>query len=277
MNRNQFTFYKSFDDTFDILDDKQTLKYLKTLRDVQFLRVRIQDVSFDDKLLNGIWQSTKHTLSTSIKGYLDSQLSSKVSNPFFGCYDGYSKDEDPFLPPSDTPSLGGQMQVKGKGENKVEDKEEEKYEELLDFLNSTVGKKYRTISSAVKSAINARLKEGFTFDDFKTAITNASKDKYHRDNNYQWLTLEYISRPDQFEKWLNVSVKVEPTPIVLSKEQELKEIEEWIANPDNHEFKGTDPYDTDRVKVFLTHTAGNLGHDLLKKKLKRHLELTERL
>lgn len=128
MNRNQFTFYKSFDDTFEILNDKQALLYLNTLRDVQFLRVKIQDVSFSDVILKAIWQSTKHTLETSIKGYLDSQLSSKVTNPFFGCYVGYSKDKDPFRTPSTTPYEGGDEQVKGKGEDKGENKDKGKEE-----------------------------------------------------------------------------------------------------------------------------------------------------
>ncbi len=265
MNRNQFTFYKSFDDTFDILDDKQTLKYLKTLRDVQFLRIKIQDVSFDDKLLNGIWQSTKHTLSTSIKGYLDSQLSSKVSNPFFGCYDGYSKDEDPFVPPLDTPSLGGQMQVKGKVKSKVEDKEQENNKPTLEDFEDygrEVSEKYN------KDEIHCLNQVRLAF----TAYTENGWRDAHDKPVKIWKT-KLMSGYLKLDKLPDAK----PTPIVLTKEQELKDIEEWIAVPENHEFKGTDPYDTEKVKKFLTYTAGNQSHHFLKQKLKRHLELTGRL
>lgn len=264
--REGFNFYRSYAAVAARLSDEDRLAFYDALVIRQFTGKPPTDLP---TMALFAYESQRHSIDKQVVGYEKSK--NVVLTELEGC------DILPTpLPPRGSPTLPSkEVQVEGEVQGKEEVKEE--YRELLDFLNSTVGKKYRTISSAVKSAINARLKEGFTFDDFKTAITNASKDKYHRDNNYQWLTLEYISRPDQFEKWLNVSVKVEPTPIVLSKEQELKEIEEWIANPDNHEFKGTDPYDTDRVKVFLTHTAGNLGHDLLKKKLKRHLELTERL
>lgn len=132
MDRPQFTFYKSFDDTFEMLNDKQSLIYLRMLRDVQFLRVRIQDVSFDDPTLNVVWNATKHTLKTSIKGYLDSQFSEKVSIPFLGCYEGYDKRSDPFDTPqqggADTPNEAGRMQVKDKGENKEEVKKKGKEE-----------------------------------------------------------------------------------------------------------------------------------------------------
>lgn len=132
MNRNQFTFYKSFDDTFEILNDKQALLYLKTLRDVQFLRVKIQDVSFSDVILKAIWQSTKHTLETSIKGYLDSQLSDKVANPFFGCYIGHSKSKDPFSTPSTPPNKGVSRQ--DKEESKEEDKDKDKLKEQAEAI-----------------------------------------------------------------------------------------------------------------------------------------------
>lgn len=164
MNRNQFTFYKSFDDTFDILNDQQTLEYLKVLRDVQFLRVKIQDVSFKDATLTAIWKSTKHTLETSIKGYLDSQLGSKVKIPFFGCYDGYDGTKNPFdspsippsVPPSVPPSLGGRMQDKGKEQGKEQSKDKEEEVEENPAIDAgvfqSVYEDYIKLSGKIKSS-----------------------------------------------------------------------------------------------------------------------------
>lgn len=129
MNRNQFTFYKSFDDTFEALNDEQTVMLFKALRDVQFLRMNVESITFDDSMLNLVWASTKHSLKTSIKGYLDSQLSGKVKTPYLGCYKGYDGTQDPFSSPFFTPFYtpyeGGRQQVKGKGEDKEEVKEKE--------------------------------------------------------------------------------------------------------------------------------------------------------
>ena len=55
--RSQYTFYKSFDDIMDDLTDTQLAKYIRTINDVQFLRVKIEDVKFEDALLNIVWKS----------------------------------------------------------------------------------------------------------------------------------------------------------------------------------------------------------------------------
>ena len=54
--RSQYTFYKSFDDIIEDLTDIQLAKYIRTINDVQFLRVKIDDVKFDDPLLKIVWK-----------------------------------------------------------------------------------------------------------------------------------------------------------------------------------------------------------------------------
>lgn len=44
------------------------------------------------------------------------------------------------------------------------------YKDIVEYLNEKTGKKYRTNIADTKKHINARLSEGFTFDDFKTVI-----------------------------------------------------------------------------------------------------------
>lgn len=117
--RNQFTFYKSFDDVIEDLTEKQIAEYIKVMLDVQFLRVKIDDVVFSDKTLRIVWKSQKHSIEKSVKGYLDSQNSSKVKNPYLGVY-------SPFHIPSE--GLPQQEQVQGevKGQEQVKGQEKEK-------------------------------------------------------------------------------------------------------------------------------------------------------
>ena len=68
------------------------------------------------------------------------------------------------------------------------------FSDLLGFINSTLGKSYKVINSTVKQKYNARLKDGYVKKDFMTAIVNASKDKYHKETNYKYLTVEYFAR-----------------------------------------------------------------------------------
>lgn len=77
------------------------------------------------------------------------------------------------------------------------------FEAILNHINTVLGKKYRGFNDAVKKKYAARLKEGFTIDDIKKAINNASKSRNHRENNYTYLTPEFFSRADKIEMWLN--------------------------------------------------------------------------
>lgn len=61
-----------------------------------------------------------------------------------------------------------------------------------------------TISEKTKRNFNKILKAGYTSNDFKIAIKNAMNCETL---DIQYLTPEYITRPDKFEHWLNISSK----------------------------------------------------------------------
>ena len=101
---------------------------------------------------------------------------------------------------------------KDKDKDKVKDKVKEEedlfnFDSLLKHLNKSKGSSHRTVSDKAKRSINARIKEGFTTDDIKLAISNACVDSFHKDNNFKFITLEYITRQDQLDKWLQATVK----------------------------------------------------------------------
>ena len=49
----------------------------------------------------------------------------------------------------------------------------------------------------------ARIKDGFTKDDIRAAITNASKNQWAKDQKYNFCTPEYFSRLNSLEQWVN--------------------------------------------------------------------------
>jgi hypothetical protein len=135
-NRNQFTFYKSFDDVCQDLPDKELAIYIRTLLDVQFLRVRVEDVSFKNPLLNILWKAQIYSINNSISGYLDSQKSGKVIAPFLGVYS--------------TPYEGGkegacqapcqQEQGQGKGQGKGKEQYASDFENFYSLYPNKKGK-----------------------------------------------------------------------------------------------------------------------------------------
>jgi uncharacterized phage protein (TIGR02220 family) len=78
--------------------------------------------------------------------------------------------------------------------------------ELLKFFNAKTNKNCKVIPTKAKTAFTARLKEGYTKQDFAKAIQNCAADEFHI-NNPHHLTLEFISRQDKLDKYLNIGDK----------------------------------------------------------------------
>ena len=86
------------------------------------------------------------------------------------------------------------------GEEREEDSEEP-YKTIVSYLNEKAGTNYRHTTAKTKTAIHARLAEGFTVDDFKTVIDKKCA---------EWIGNEYEKylRPEtlfgtKFEGYLN--------------------------------------------------------------------------
>ena len=186
--RSQYTFYKSFDDIMDDLTDTQLAKYIRTINDVQFLRVKIEDVKFEDALLNIVWKSQLHSIKKSIDGYLESQKNGKIKNPYLGAYEvtfipsnGIENEirqtQTPYegvLIPTQTPYQ--QEEVKEQEKDKEKEKEEEKEEfshTPFSFQEEIKTESKPVINQDLKSMIDKQAKS----ENKVTGIIN-----YYRDN-----------------------------------------------------------------------------------------------
>lgn len=78
---------------------------------------------------------------------------------------------------------------------------------LLGFFNETFGKKARIVNNNVKRSYNARLKEGYLKEDIQTAMKVCKANEYHKNNNFQYCTLEFFSRSSTLDKYATVSDK----------------------------------------------------------------------
>jgi len=107
-------------------------------------------------------------------------------------------------------------------------------DEVIDYLNSKIGSKYRHTESNRKG-IGARLKDGFSVDDCKTVIDKKTAEWMGTDME-KYLNPETLFRPSKFEKYLNAPVtksKVVPMPSFMEKQEEdLGEEFEWLKKYD---------------------------------------------
>ena len=190
--RKAFKFYRSYYDVYNELNDKDKLKFIEALLDRQFQGIKPTELS---DMVKFAYVSQEHSIDLQVKGY--EAATGRKLNPYPDPYKGGIEG-----------GLGGPLQQE-KEKEKEKEKEESIYvvdfDKLLLIFNRILGKKARVVSDKAKKQLRQRLKEGFEKPDIVTALKNASKDQFHIDSNYKFLTLEFITRPDKLEKFLNMS------------------------------------------------------------------------
>ena len=95
-------------------------------------------------------------------------------------------------------------------EEEQEEKEEEPkrnsvdWDRLKDTFIKITGKKIRVVTAKAKTNLNNRLNEGYTKEDVITAIKNCFNDEYHIETKHKYLTIEFVTREEQFNKWVSL-------------------------------------------------------------------------
>ncbi len=77
-----------------------------------------------------------------------------------------------------------------------------KYSEFIIFFNSEFNREFRGDKKSNRQ-FNARIKEGYTWDDWKKAIVNLKDSDFHKNNGYTYITPEFLTRATKLEQWLN--------------------------------------------------------------------------
>jgi len=73
------------------------------------------------------------------------------------------------------------------------------FSKLLEYINTSFSRDFRTINQSVKAKYKARLKDGYTKDDVMNAILNCKNDSFHKELNYKHCTPEYFSRANTLD------------------------------------------------------------------------------
>jgi uncharacterized phage protein (TIGR02220 family) len=100
--------------------------------------------------------------------------------------------------------------------------------EIIDFLNECTGKSYKTTSKVATININARLKEGYTKDDFIKVISIKAT-KWLNTKFEDYLTPNTLFG-NKFESYLNENIIVEKTKQDYAYEQVIKATELGFNN-----------------------------------------------
>lgn len=84
-------------------------------------------------------------------------------------------------------------------------------EEIVDHLNQRAGTHYKATTASTRKLIKARLKEGFTVDEFKTVIDKKCADWLNNKDMAQYLRPETLFGP-KFESYLNAKSMPQTRP-----------------------------------------------------------------
>jgi len=154
-----FTFFKSYYESAQHLSDKDQAQFYKLIMDYMFTG---EEPQLQGHLM-GFWLLTKPNLDTSKSRAKAGQAKSKPNQ----------KKNKPKSKSKPSP-----LEEKDKDKDKERDNT---IVEIISFLNTKANKNFKANSKTTTSHINARLKEGYSLEDFKSVISKKtlawSKDK----------------------------------------------------------------------------------------------------
>jgi len=86
------------------------------------------------------------------------------------------------------------------------------FDKLIEVYNLIFDKQCRLIAPAIQTKYRKRIKEGYTKHDIVNAMKNAKKDEYHKSCGYKYCTLEFFSRPDKLDRFINAPAEQKYIP-----------------------------------------------------------------
>lgn len=96
-----------------------------------------------------------------------------------------------------------------------DDQTEKDIQTIVDYLNAKTQSKYSAKTNETRKSITARLKDGYTIDDFKAVIDSKVKEWFNDAEMRKYLRPSTLFRPSNFESYLNEANR----PAVKSKNQ----------------------------------------------------------
>lgn len=187
--RKAFKFYRSYYDVYNELNNKDKLKFIEALLDRQFQGIKPTGLT---DMVKFAYLSQEHSIDLQVKGYEDATGKKLTPNT------------DPLVDPPKGGLVDPSRQEKEKEQEKVESIYVD-YDKLIKVYNEILGRQTKVVPEKAKEQLNARLKEGYTKPDIVKALRNATKDPHHIESNYKYITLEFITRPDKLDRFLNMS------------------------------------------------------------------------
>jgi hypothetical protein len=140
--------------------------------------------------------------SLRLKGYIASEKTHKDNGDFEGWQHRFSLDPNELLARGTNSEVAESAPIIKKQDTK-DIYIKETYPIFVSYYNDLFQRKSRGCKKS-KSQYSARVKEGYKIEDLKKALKSLHEDSFHKDNNYCYATLEFITRGDKLERFVSL-------------------------------------------------------------------------
>ncbi len=118
------------------------------------------------------------------------------------------------------------------------DSDSDSYAIFLKFFNELTKRRFKTGNRKAKRQYTHLIKSGYKRIDFEKAILNAYSDPFHIESGCRYLTPEFITRADKFERfWAMSNVKVDARIKKISEKNMTKDEKEAYYEAQFEEYK----------------------------------------
>ena len=180
-HKKAFSFYRSYFDILNMLNDKQYVEFSKAINNVLFFEIHIDDIKFKDATLGILWASIRHSLIQSIDGYINKKnitynqaLVDNIQRGFKGASKGlqrgFKQEEE-------------KEEVEEQVEEQVQEKEKGQYVNVFSAWQSILNHKRSKLDVKRKRKIKAALELGYSVDELIEAIKGCSMSSFHMGEN----------------------------------------------------------------------------------------------
>jgi len=203
-NKKSFIMYCDWAETFNCLPDDKAGELIKHI----FKYVNDEDPQTEDILINAVFANIKNQLKRDLKKYetfIERQtLNGKKGGRPKQTQKTHGLSGKPKKPDTDNDTVTDTVtDINNNNSNELP--QPDAFDSYIKTWTQATGRTIKSKRSAVaKTAIkhfNARIREGYTLEEITSAINNAASDPHHSESGYKWLTLDFILRPQQLERW----------------------------------------------------------------------------
>lgn len=210
-----YSFYGIGEKYIDLIDDLQ--KYKKDNDSQNDTSVKIP-TPLEEKTNEELEKEDKNTIKTlcdnkniEVNPYYDTNMEDNFNNTSVKIPEGQGKNTEP--PKVKTPEGYGKNNLpkdySTSNSSSREDSSTKIIKDIVEYLNETVNAKYKATTVKTQQLIKARLKEGFTLEQFKDVIDKKARE-WTNTNMEKYLTPITLFG-NKFESYVNQKIRTNPT------------------------------------------------------------------